>query len=61
MPLLGGPGVVLGEEDIRGKRWARAAVVELEDQPTRVPRQVIEEQMPESILLLGEKARSLDL
>jgi hypothetical protein len=33
--LLGEPLAVLGEENIRGKRRSRAAVVELEDQLTR--------------------------
>jgi hypothetical protein len=52
--LLGGPLAVLGEEDIRRKRRARAAVVEFEDQLRSLPCHVIKRSTPEGVVLLGE-------
>jgi hypothetical protein len=46
---------MLGEEDIRRERRARVAVVALEDQLTRLARQIVEEQTPERVLFLGER------
>ena len=49
--FLSRPLAVLGEEDICRQSGTRATVVELEDQRTRLPRQMIEEQTPERVLL----------
>jgi hypothetical protein len=43
---------MLREEDVRREPRARVAVVALEDRLTRLTRQVIQEEMPEGILLV---------
>jgi hypothetical protein len=53
--LQGGPVAVFGEEDVRGERRTRAAVVELEHHLIRLARKVIEQQTPESVLLSRER------